>query len=215
MPTTYLSVSIQTHLSEGVLCSTDATNSNTRLHQRLLRISKSSGFTPCSYGFSRKWRIMASNEVVGEEEKKKTVSVKEKTQNKSLFKGGKGFGSPKSKSPASVKKKGSDGAKENKERTSSSPVIRRTPLEKPFSVPQGDPKIEKNEGAFLITWAALGILILVEGVVLAASGFLPEEWDNFLVNYLYPSFTPTVAVFFAGAATYGLYKYLGGGSQKS
>ncbi|XP_057852037.2 protein LPA2 [Cryptomeria japonica] len=222
MPTTHLSVSIQPRLSEGVLCSADATISNARLHQRFLRISKSIGFTPCStrvipnsYGFYRKWKIMASDDVVGEENKKKTVSVEEKTQKKSMSKGGKGFGSPKSEPSASVRKKGSNGGKETKERTSSSPVIRRTPLEKPFTVPQGDPKIEENEGAFLITWAALGILILVEGVVLAASGFLPEEWDYFLVKYLYPSFTPTVAVFFAGTAAYGLYKYLGGGSQKS
>ncbi|GLJ25958.1 hypothetical protein SUGI_0497670 [Cryptomeria japonica] len=167
------------------------------------------------FNSSRKWKIMASDDVVGEENKKKTVSVEEKTQKKSMSKGGKGFGSPKSEPSASVRKKGSNGGKETKERTSSSPVIRRTPLEKPFTVPQGDPKIEENEGAFLITWAALGILILVEGVVLAASGFLPEEWDYFLVKYLYPSFTPTVAVFFAGTAAYGLYKYLGGGSQKS
>lgn len=39
-------------------------------------------------------------------------------------------------------------------------------------------------------------------------GFLPEAWDNFFVNYLYPSFTPTVFLFVAGTVGYGVLKYL-------
>jgi hypothetical protein len=47
------------------------------------------------------------------------------------------------------------------------------------------------------------------------AGFLPEEWDEFLVNTLYPSFTPTVGFFLLLAAGYGVFKYFGlGSSQK-
>lgn len=46
------------------------------------------------------------------------------------------------------------------------------------------------------------------------AGFLPEEWDTFLVNTLYPSFTPTVGLFLLGAAGYGVIKYLGAGPPK-
>lgn len=47
-----------------------------------------------------------------------------------------------------------------------------------------------------------------------SAGFLPEEWDKFLVDKLYPSFTPTVGLFLAGAAGYGVFKYLGLGPPK-
>ncbi|KAF4362986.1 hypothetical protein F8388_020502 [Cannabis sativa] len=42
----------------------------------------------------------------------------------------------------------------------------------------------------------------------ALRSFLPEEWDKFLVKYLYPTFTPTVGLFIAGTVTYGVLKYL-------
>jgi len=49
------------------------------------------------------------------------------------------------------------------------------------------------------------ILWLILWCVIA--GFFPEEWDNFLVKYLYPSFTPTVLLFLAGAVAFGVVKY--------
>jgi hypothetical protein len=49
-------------------------------------------------------------------------------------------------------------------------------------------------------------LILLEGLILAASGFLPEEIDNFIVDYIYPTFSIQVGVVFACSTVYGLWK---------
>ncbi|GLT39780.1 hypothetical protein SLA2020_139530 [Shorea laevis] len=121
---------------------------------------------------------------------------------------GQGFG-PSSSSSSSPPGKSVKKQKSKGERAS---VVRRLPVEKPaFLSKEEEAKFEeqrRNEGAFLLTWLGLGGIILVEGIVLAASGFLPEEWDKFLVKYLYPSFTPTVALFLAGTVAYGVSKYL-------
>lgn len=48
--------------------------------------------------------------------------------------------------------------------------------------------------------------IILEGLVLAASGFLSEEVDAWIQDVLYPSYSPTVIVFLALSTLYGLFK---------
>ncbi|KAG9454531.1 hypothetical protein H6P81_007435 [Aristolochia fimbriata] len=132
---------------------------------------------------------------------------------------GLGFGSSvEDSSSVSTRKDKERGSKKKGSRDRAS-VVRRTPIDKPpLLSPDKDTQSEKqqstNEGAFLLTWLGLGILIFVQGIVLAASGFLPEEWDKFFVKYLYPSFTPTVFLFVAGTVGYGVYKYMQGENQR-
>ncbi|XP_059304941.1 protein LPA2 [Lycium ferocissimum] len=118
-----------------------------------------------------------------------------------------GFGSSVSSTVTSSKKKQQKGKKERDS------IIRREPIQKPSFATQpeetsGSKEFQKNESAFVLAWLGLGAIILVQGILLAASGFLPEAWDNFFVKYLYPSFTPTVFLFVAGTVAYGVLKYL-------
>ncbi|XP_024366975.1 uncharacterized protein [Physcomitrium patens] len=94
-------------------------------------------------------------------------------------------------------------------------TVRRNAPEKPLiqSAP-ADNQMSQLETAYVASLTFLFALIFAEGIALAASGFLPEEWDQFFVNTLYPSFTPTVGLFLLLAAGYGVFKYLGYGPSQ-
>ncbi|GMH32605.1 hypothetical protein BSKO_00439 [Bryopsis sp. KO-2023] len=49
-------------------------------------------------------------------------------------------------------------------------------------------------------------LIFLEGLFLAAAGFLPEGVDDFALNVVYPAFSPTVGVFLLCSSFYGVWK---------
>ncbi|CAA0809565.1 Protein LOW PSII ACCUMULATION 2- chloroplastic [Striga hermonthica] len=153
---------------------------------------------------SPKFLIRAQNDLSTEEPKSGAGPSAKKPGGSSP---GLGFGSPAAaSSPAPAKTKQSKGKRER------ASIIRREPVEKPnFATPQPAAQAEelrKNESYFLFAWLGLGAVILLEGIALAASGFLPEAWDNFFVKYLYPAFTPTVFLFVAGTVAYGVLKYL-------
>lgn len=110
--------------------------------------------------------------------------------------------------------KGSKEKKQQQKRKQQSATVRRAAPQQPLLSAPGNPQTQQIETAYVLSLGFLGILIFVEGIILAASGFLPEEWDGFLVTNLYPSFTPTVGVFLAAAVAYGLFKTQGGEPKK-
>lgn len=53
--------------------------------------------------------------------------------------------------------------------------------------------------------------ICIEGLLKSphiSAGFLPEDLDKLFVKYVYPAFTPSVALFVAGTTAYGVLKYI-------
>jgi hypothetical protein len=62
------------------------------------------------------------------------------------------------------------------------------------------------ETAAVLTLFYFFLAILVEGLLLAGSGFLPEEWDQFIQDKIYPSYSPTVLLFLGVSSFYGLFK---------
>ncbi|GAX83436.1 hypothetical protein CEUSTIGMA_g10861.t1 [Chlamydomonas eustigma] len=62
------------------------------------------------------------------------------------------------------------------------------------------------ETAAVLTLFYFFLAILVEGLLLAGSGFFPEEWDQFIQDKIYPSYSPTVLLFLSMSSFYGLFK---------
>lgn len=168
---------------------------------------------PCFFSPSRTNQFTIRSQESSEPQKPTTV--KDPAQPKKPNSTGLGFGS--SPSPSSSTSNLSSSGPINKKKQRGK-VIRRRPVEKPALVSENeaqDKEQNKNESAFLLTWLGLGLVILIEGIALAASGFLPEEWDKIFVKYVYPSFTPTVFLFVAGTVVYGVLKYLQNENSKS
>lgn len=103
-----------------------------------------------------------------------TETTEEPAQPNQSSSSGVGFGSSASQSSTSGKKLSAAAAPGNKKGKGKREVIRRSPVEKPvFMSEEGAAKAEeqrRNENAFLLTWLGLGGVILIEGIVLAASG---------------------------------------------
>ncbi|CAM6016624.1 unnamed protein product [Sphagnum balticum] len=140
-----------------------------------------------------------------EEESGKAVTLVEGSRSSKL-----GFGAD----ARTDEGKGSKEKKQQQKRKQQSATVRRAAPQQPLLSAPGNPQTQQIETAYALSLGFLGILIFVEGIILAASGFLPEEWDGFLVTTLYPSFTPTVGVFLAAAVAYGLFKTQGGEPKK-
>jgi hypothetical protein len=59
------------------------------------------------------------------------------------------------------------------------------------------------EGAALVALAAVFVVILGEGILVASSGFMSEDFDQLVQGKVLPLFTPTLLVFLAGSSAYG------------
>eukprot|EP00746_Dinoflagellata_sp_MGD_P091063 gnl/MRDRNA2_/MRDRNA2_36044_c0_seq1.p1 gnl/MRDRNA2_/MRDRNA2_36044_c0~~gnl/MRDRNA2_/MRDRNA2_36044_c0_seq1.p1 ORF type:complete len:232 (+),score=29.60 gnl/MRDRNA2_/MRDRNA2_36044_c0_seq1:67-762(+) len=104
---------------------------------------------------------------------------------------GKGFGEPQAKTKKNVD------------------PLQGNPIQAERKIPQnaGPANILGDyEGPYVGFLGLFGVFILAEGVFLAASGFLPEELDNFALTVVFPSFSPTVGIFLLLSTIYGVIK---------
>lgn len=62
------------------------------------------------------------------------------------------------------------------------------------------------EAAALQFLGAFFVVLLLEGLALAASGFFPESVDAFITEKVYPSYSPQLGVFLLCSSLYGLWK---------
>mmetsp|Transcript_39899 Transcript_39899/g.55463 ORF Transcript_39899/g.55463 Transcript_39899/m.55463 type:complete len:202 (-) Transcript_39899:190-795(-) len=65
---------------------------------------------------------------------------------------------------------------------------------------------EQYETLFVGLLLFVFLVIMGMGFFIAASGFLPDNLDQFAQDTVYPSFTPVLGLFLALSSAYGLYK---------
>lgn len=93
-------------------------------------------------------------------------------------------------------------------------AVRRPAPQQPLLGAQASEEEKQLESAVLGVLGLFFLVILGQGLFLSVSGFLPEEWDQFALNVVYPAFSPSVGIFVALAAAYGVLKALGIGLPK-
>ncbi|CAL5219714.1 g1605 [Coccomyxa viridis] len=62
------------------------------------------------------------------------------------------------------------------------------------------------ETSYLLFLGLVFVFIILEGLFIATSGFLPEAADQFAQDVVYPSFSPTVGFFLLLSTAYGIWK---------
>jgi len=62
------------------------------------------------------------------------------------------------------------------------------------------------EGRFVLGLGLVFVVILLQGLVVAASGFLPDDLDHWAQTSVLPAFTPTVGIFLFFSTIYGAWK---------
>ncbi|KAL3152418.1 FRAS1- extracellular matrix protein 2 [Trebouxia sp. C0010 RCD-2024] len=74
------------------------------------------------------------------------------------------------------------------------------------SKPEAIPPNDQLEAVAVLVLVSLFIAIIGQGLFLAVSGFLPESWDQFAQDVVYKTFSPTLGIFLATSAGYGVWK---------
>ncbi|KAI7844289.1 hypothetical protein COHA_002087 [Chlorella ohadii] len=75
--------------------------------------------------------------------------------------------------------------------------------------------VQKAENTVVATLAVLFFVILIEGILVAGSGFMSEEMDAWVAGTVLPAFTPTMGLFLAISTGYGLWKTRAAPEEKS
>ncbi|MCO5581092.1 hypothetical protein L7F22_034968 [Adiantum nelumboides] len=83
-------------------------------------------------------------------------------------------------------------------------TVRRPSPIRHVCLPTVNPVVQEQNKGLVVGLTILGVLIFIEGIPLASSGFLPYEQGAFIVTYVYPAFTPIVGLFLVGAVLYGV-----------
>lgn len=96
-------------------------------------------------------------------------------------------------------------SKRNKGKKASVQDLQPDPLP-PRAKPDSMPMANQIDSSAVLVLASLFIAIIGQGLFLALSGFLPETWDKFATDVIYKTFSPSLGIFLAGSAAYGVWR---------